>query len=134
MRSVAIIDSARERSPVDMHLSLFEQAFGVSFEVRIIRMWKTWSLRTRLCIFLCAMFLTALIAGLALLRVFAPDQLADENEPAGRSSVSIAGALNKTLSASPDPEAALEAFVAELNTTGADIKFRRAGTSPQAGP
>src|SRR3954468_24661110 len=96
-------------------------------------MWKTWSLRTRLCIFLCAMFLTALIAGLVLLRNFAADQLADENEPAGRSSVSIAGALNKTLSASPNPEATLEAFVAELNTTGADIKFRRSGTSPQPG-
>src|SRR5258707_6913082 len=97
-------------------------------------MWKTWSLRTRLCIFLCTMFLTALIAGLVLLRVFAVDQLADENEPAGRSSVSIAGALNKALSASSNPEAALDAFVAELNTAGADIKFRRAGISPQSGP
>ena len=54
-------------------------------------MWKTWSLRTRLCIFLCAMFLTALIAGLVLLRVFAAEQLADENEPAGRSSILVAG-------------------------------------------
>jgi two-component system sensor histidine kinase UhpB len=97
-------------------------------------MWKTWSLRTRLCIFLCTMFLTALIAGLVLLRVFAADQLADENEPAGRSSVSIAGALNKALSASPNPEATLDAFVSELNTTGGDIKFRGAGTSPQSGP
>jgi two-component system sensor histidine kinase UhpB len=96
-------------------------------------MWKTCSLRTRLCIFLCTMFLTALIAGLVLLRVFAADQLADENEPAGRSSVSIAGALNKALSASSDPEATLDAFVAELNTSGADIKFRRTGT-PLPGP
>jgi hypothetical protein len=31
MRSVAIMDGVRERSPVDMHLSLFEQAFGVFF-------------------------------------------------------------------------------------------------------
>jgi two-component system sensor histidine kinase UhpB len=80
------------------------------------------------------MFLTALIAGLVLLRIFAADQLADENEPAGRSSVSIAGALNKALSASPNPEATLDAFVAELNSTGADIKFRKAGASPQSGP
>ena len=97
-------------------------------------MWKTWSLRTRLCIFLCTMFLTALIAGLVLLRVFAADQLAEENEPAGRSSVSIAGALNKALSTSSNPEATLDAFVAELNATGGDIKFRKAGMSPQPGP
>jgi two-component system sensor histidine kinase UhpB len=98
-------------------------------------MWKTWSLRTRLCIFLCAMFLTALIAGLVLLRVFAADQLVDENEPAGRSSVAIAAALNSALSVSSNPEATLDAFVAELNTAGADtIKFRRAGTSPQPAP
>jgi two-component system sensor histidine kinase UhpB len=79
------------------------------------------------------MFLTALITGLVLLRVFAADQLAEENEPAGRSSVSIAGALNKTLSASSNPEATLDAFVAELNTSGGEIKFRKAGTSPQSG-
>jgi two-component system sensor histidine kinase UhpB len=98
-------------------------------------MWKTCSLRTRLCVFLCAMFLTALIAGLVLLRVFAVDQLLDESEPAGRSSVSIAGALNSALSASSNPEATLDAFVAELNASGSDIiKFRRAGTSPQPAP
>jgi two-component system sensor histidine kinase UhpB len=97
-------------------------------------MWKTWSLRTRLCIFLCTMFLTALIAGLVLLRVFAADQLVDENEAAGRSSVAIAGALNRALSVSSNPEATLDAFVAELNSSGADtIKFRSAGTSPQSG-
>jgi two-component system sensor histidine kinase UhpB len=97
-------------------------------------MWKSYSLRTRLCIFLCTTFLTALIAGLVLLRVFAADQLVDENEPAGRSSVAIAGALNRVLSTSPDPEATLDAFVAELNTSGGDIKFRKAGMSPQPGP
>jgi two-component system sensor histidine kinase UhpB len=95
-------------------------------------MWKTWSLRTRLCIFLCAMFLTALITGLVLLRVFAAEQLADENEPAGRSSILIAGALNKALAASSNPEATLAAFVDELNTSGTDsIKFR---ASPQSRP
>src|SRR6195952_2010159 len=98
-------------------------------------MWKTYSLRTRLCIFLCTMFLTALIAGLVLLRVFAADQLADENEPAGRSSVLIAGALNKTLSVSANPKAALDAFVGELNASGSDvIRFRSAGASPQSRP
>jgi two-component system sensor histidine kinase UhpB len=98
----------------------------------MIRMWKTYSLRTRLCIFLCTMFLTALIAGLVLLRIFAADQLADENEPAGRSSVLIAGALNKALSASADPKATLDAFVDELNGSGSDVvRFRRADAAPQ---
>lgn len=76
------------------------------------------------------MFLTALIAGLVLLRIFAADQLVDENEPAGRSSVLIAGALNKALSASSNPNATLDAFVDELNKSGSDvIKFRRSGAS-----
>jgi len=97
-------------------------------------MWKTYSLRTRLCIFLCTMFLTALIAGLVLLRVFAVEQLVDESEPAGRSSVSIAGALNAALSASSNPEATLDAFVAELNSSDGNIKFRKAGLSPQPSP
>jgi two-component system, NarL family, sensor histidine kinase UhpB len=95
-------------------------------------MWKTFSLRTRLCIFLCTMFLAVLIAGLVLLRVFAAEQLADENEPAGRSSILIAGALNKALAASSNPEATLAAFVDGLNTSGTDsFKFR---ASPQSRP
>ena len=78
------------------------------------------------------MFLTALIAGLVLLRVFAADQLVDESEPAGRSSVSVAGALNRALSTSSNPEATLDAFLAGLNASGSDIiKFRGLGTSPQ---
>jgi two-component system, NarL family, sensor histidine kinase UhpB len=77
------------------------------------------------------MFLAALIAGLVLLRIFAADQLVDENEPAGRSSVLVAGALNRALSASSNPDATLDAFVDELNTSGSDvIRFRRAGASP----
>ena len=77
------------------------------------------------------MFLTALIAGLVLLRIFAADQLVEENEPAGRSSVLIAGALNRALSASSNPHATLDAFVDELNTSGSDvIKFLRVGASP----
>lgn len=77
------------------------------------------------------MFLTALIAGLVMLRIFAADQLVDENEPAGRSSVLIAGALNEALSASLDPQATLDAFTGELNRSDSQvIKFRRVGTSP----
>jgi two-component system sensor histidine kinase UhpB len=80
------------------------------------------------------MFLTALITGLVLLRVFAADQLADENEPAGRASVLIAGALNKALAVSSNPQATLAAFVDELNLSGADtIKFR-AAAPPRPGP
>jgi two-component system sensor histidine kinase UhpB len=95
-------------------------------------MWKTCSLRTRLCIFLCTMFVAALIAGLVLLRVFAAEQLADENEPAGSSSILIAGALNEALAASSNPEATLAGFVDGLNTSGTDsIKFR---ASPQSRP
>jgi two-component system sensor histidine kinase UhpB len=79
------------------------------------------------------MFLTALIAGLVLLRIFAADQVVEENEPAGRSSVLIAGALNKALSASSNPQATLDAFVDELNTSRSDvIKFRRAGAAPRS--
>jgi two-component system sensor histidine kinase UhpB len=82
------------------------------------------------------MFLAALIAGLVLLRIFATEQLVDENEPAGRSSVLIAGALNKALSVSPNPKATLDAFVDELNTSGSDdtVKFRAAGASPAPRP
>jgi two-component system sensor histidine kinase UhpB len=77
------------------------------------------------------MFLAALIAGLVLLRIFAAEQLVDENEPAGRSSVLIAGALNKALSVSSSPKATLDAFVNELNTSGSDvIRFQLAGASP----
>src|ERR1700709_205697 len=98
-------------------------------------MWKTYSLRTRLCVFLCIMFLAALIAGLVLLRIFAAEQLVDENEPAGRSSVLIAGALTKALSVSSNPKAVLDVFVDELNASGSDvIKFRGAGASPQPRP
>jgi two-component system sensor histidine kinase UhpB len=77
------------------------------------------------------MFLTALIAGLVLLRMFAADQLVDENEPVGHSSVLIAGALNSALSASSNPNATLDVLVDELNKSGSDvIRFRRAGGSP----
>jgi two-component system sensor histidine kinase UhpB len=76
------------------------------------------------------MFLTALIAGLVLLRIFAADQLVDENEAAGRSSVSIAGALNSALNASSNPNATLDAFVDELNASGSGVIKFRTGASP----
>lgn len=92
-------------------------------------MWKTCSLRTRLCIFLCTMFLTALVAGLVLLRIFAFDQLVDENEPAGRSALLVAGALNNALSVSSNPRATLDAFVGAFGASGSDvIKFKPAGS------
>ncbi len=91
-------------------------------------MWKTYSLRTRLCIFLCTMYLAALVAGLAMLHFFTSEQLAYENEPAGRSALLIAGALNSALAVSSNPAATLEAFVNALNTSSADaIKFKRVG-------
>jgi len=75
------------------------------------------------------MFLAALVAGLIMLRIFAGEQLADENEPAGRSALLVAGALNSALSVSPNPAATLDAFVSALNTPSSDvIKFRRAGS------
>lgn len=81
------------------------------------------------------MFLAALTAGLILLRIFAADQLLDENEPAGRSALLVAGALNGALSVSSNPRATLDAFVDALGTAGSDvIKFRRADTSPPARP
>jgi two-component system sensor histidine kinase UhpB len=80
------------------------------------------------------MFLAALVAGLIMLRIFAAEQLAEENEPAGRSALLVAGALNNALSVSSNPAATLDAFVNALNTSSADvIRFRRAG-SPSEPP
>ena len=74
------------------------------------------------------MFLTALIAGLVLLRNFASDQFDRGKQAGGRSSSMIAGALNRALSASSNPQQTLDAFVAELNARDSGvIKFRRAG-------
>ncbi len=77
------------------------------------------------------MFLAALIAGLVLLRIFAADQLVDENEPAGRSALLVADALNNALRVSSNPAATLDAFADALGTSGSDvIKFKRAGSPP----
>jgi len=88
-------------------------------------MWKSYSLRTRLGIFLGAMFLLALAAGLLVLREFAGDQLIQESEPAARASEHVAEALNETLARSADPQGTLDAFVGALNRSGPEtIHYR----------
>ncbi|MHC4045200.1 histidine kinase [Bradyrhizobium sp. 23AC] len=88
-------------------------------------MWQRLSFRTQLLLPLGASFLAALILGGVLLRIFAAGQLADENEPARRSTRTIATALNNTLRASDDPRKTLDAFVQSL-TSSSDIQFRSA--------
>jgi two-component system sensor histidine kinase UhpB len=93
-------------------------------------MWKTYSLRTRLSLFLCAVFLVALVAGASLLRLFSADQLVDENEPAERSAVLVAGALNNALKVTSDPNAVLMAFLSGLASTSPDaLQFRPVGAA-----
>lgn len=74
-------------------------------------------------------FLAALVLGGILLQIFATGQLADENEPARRSTKTIAAALNNTLRTSDDPQKTLEAFVHSLDISS-DIQFR----AMEAGP
>jgi two-component system sensor histidine kinase UhpB len=100
-------------------------------------MWKTYSLRTRLSLFLCAVFLAALIMGASLLRLFSANQLADENEPAQRSAVLVAGALNNALAVAPNPDAVLAAFASGLTSVTSDaLQFRPLGApmTPKADP
>ncbi len=101
--------------------------------VRIALMWQRLSFRTQLFLPLGASFLAALILGGVLLQIFATSQLADENEPARRSTQTIATALNNTLRASDNPQKTLDAFIQSL-TTSSDIQFRSAeGRPPQDG-
>ena len=65
--------------------------------VRIVRMWKKLSLRSRLFLPLGMMFVAALVLGAISLQLFAPDQLIDENEQATRSAKAVAEALNSAL-------------------------------------
>ncbi|WP_407187035.1 histidine kinase [Bradyrhizobium centrosematis] len=96
-------------------------------------MWQRLSFRTQLFLPLGASFLAALILGGVLLQIFATSQLADENEPARRSTQTIATALNNTLRASDNPQKTLDAFIQSL-TTSSDIQFRSAeGRPPQDG-
>lgn len=101
--------------------------------VRIDLMWHRLSFRTQLLLPLGASFLAALILGGVLLQIFATDQLADENEPARRSTGTIATALNNTLRASDNPRKTLDAFVQSL-TNSSDIKFRSAEDVPLPSP
>ncbi|WFU24326.1 histidine kinase [Bradyrhizobium sp. CB1717] len=92
-------------------------------------MWQRLSFRTQLFLPLGAGFLAALVLGGILLQVFATGQLADENEPARRSTKTIATALNNTLRASDDPQKTLQAFVQSLDTAS-DIQFRAVEAGP----
>ncbi len=92
-------------------------------------MWKELTLRKRLFWPLGAMFVTALVLGAVLLRIFASAQLADEHEPAGRVVQQLAEALNATLRNSPNPQQTLDAFAQSLGAAG-PILFRRAGAAP----
>ncbi|MBB4372213.1 signal transduction histidine kinase [Bradyrhizobium sp. cir1] len=92
-------------------------------------MWQRLPFRTQLFLPLGAGFLAALVLGGILLQIFATGQLADENEPARRSTKTIAAALNNTLRASDDPQKTLEAFVQSLDTSS-DIQFRAVEAGP----
>jgi two-component system, NarL family, sensor histidine kinase UhpB len=101
--------------------------------VRIDLMWQRLSFRTQLFLPLGASFLAALILGGILLQIFATGQLADENEPARRSTRILATALNNTLRASDNPQKTLDAFVQSLDTSS-DIQFRRVEEGPSPSP
>ncbi len=71
------------------------------------------------------MFITALLMGGVLLHVFTTGQLAEENEPAQRSTRAVAEALNSVLRSSDDPRRTLDDFVRKLDPSS-DIQFHRA--------
>jgi two-component system sensor histidine kinase UhpB len=92
-------------------------------------MWKRLSLRTRFFLPLGIMFMAALLIGVVSLQLFAPVQLADENEPGGRSAKVVADALNSALRTSANPQQTLDAFVQSLGTSEA-IRFWPVGDEP----
>jgi len=96
-------------------------------------MWQRLSFRTQLFLPLGVMFITALIMGGVLLRVFTTGQLAEENEPAQRSTRAVAEALNNALRSSGNPRRTLQDFVRMLDASS-DIQFRsaEAGSLPLA--
>jgi two-component system sensor histidine kinase UhpB len=61
----------------------------------MIPMWTTFSLRARIGVLLGGMFLSALIAGLALLWIFSSDQILEENEPSSRSAITVAAGFKR---------------------------------------
>lgn len=92
-------------------------------------MWKRLSFRAQLFFPLGAMFLAALIMGIALLQMFATDQLIDEHQPARRAAPAVAQALNDALASSENPRRILQAFVQSLDQSAA-IQFRSAEPVP----
>lgn len=96
-------------------------------------MWQRLSFRTQLFLPLGVMFITALIMGGVLLHVFTTGQLAEENEPAQRSTRAVAEALNSALRSSDNPRRTLQDFVRMLDASS-DIQFRpvEAGSLPLA--
>lgn len=101
--------------------------------VRIDLMWQRLSFRTQLFLPLGLSFLAALVLGGILLQIFAAGQLSEENEPARRSTRTIATALNNTLRNSDNPQKTLDAFVQMLDTSS-DIQFRRVEEGPSPLP
>ena len=79
------------------------------------------------------MFITALLMGGVLLYVFTTGQLAEENEPAQRSTRAVAEALNSVLRSSDNPRKTLDDFVLKLDASS-DIQFHQAeaGSPPFA--
>jgi two-component system, NarL family, sensor histidine kinase UhpB len=92
-------------------------------------MWQRLSFRTQLFLPFGLSFIAALAMGGVLLQSFSTGQLADENEPGRRSTRTVAGALNDTLSTSNDPQKTLDAFVHSLGTSS-DIQFRSVDAGP----
>ncbi|WP_426611940.1 histidine kinase [Bradyrhizobium sp. McL0616] len=85
-------------------------------------MWQRLSFRTQLFVPLGVIFITALVMGGVLLHVFTTGQLAEENQPAQRSTRAVAEALNNTLRSSDNPRKTLDAFVRMLDPSS-DIQF-----------
>ncbi|MCK1391811.1 histidine kinase [Bradyrhizobium sp. 1] len=96
-------------------------------------MWQRLPFRTQLFLPLGVMFVAALVMGGILLQLFATGQLAEENEPARRSTRSVAAALNNTLRASDNPQKTLDAFVLSLGVSS-DIQFRSIESGPTPSP
>ena len=110
-----------------MHIRFkrFDQRNGAGLTNLMIPMWTTLSLRARICVLLGGMFLGAFVAGLLLLWLFSSDQIREENEPAARSAVTVAAALNAALKVSANPDATLREFVGHLGSTSASaVRFR----------
>ncbi|MDN3277127.1 histidine kinase [Frankia sp. RB7] len=88
-------------------------------------MWQRLSFRTQLFLPLGVMFIAALLMGGILLHVFTTGQLAEEIEPAQRSTRAVAEALNSALRSSENPRRTLDDFVRMLDASS-DIQFHSA--------